>query len=661
MKSLWSDAEAAQFTGPLGARVYSSRLLGRDRSLVLHGGGNTSVKLRERNLFGEEEDVLYVKGSGWDLETIEPAGFTPVALGYVRKLAGLAQLSDPQMVNELNTHMLRAGAPSPSVETILHAILPHKYVDHTHADAVLSVSNAPEGEKRIREIYGDRVVVIPYIMAGFDLAAYCAREFPKQAGRSTVGMVLLSHGVFSFGADARASYELMIELVSMAEEYLARKKAWHIAPPTTKAHSGPDVAVNRDDIAQLRRAVSEQAGFPMILKVNESDKFRSFAQRPDVEKLSQQGPATPDHVIRTKPFPMLGRDVAGYAGRYREYFERFSAKAKDKKTMLDAAPRMALDPRHGFAAAGRTAKDAAIVEELYDHTIDVILRAEALGGWRALDQQHTFDIEYWDLEQAKLRKAASPPAFTGEVAVITGAASGIGKACVESFLKRGAAVVGLDRNPAIEAMWKRPDFLGLTCDLTDRKLVDESLEKAVKRFGGVDMLVLNAGIFPSSQSIQDIPAESWRSAMTVNVEANLLVMQACHALLQLAPRGGRIVVIGSKNVPAPGPGAAAYSASKAALNQLARVAALEWAKDGIRINSLHPNAVYDTALWTDEVLASRARAYNLTVEQYRKNNLLKTEVASKDVAELAAEMCGALFAKTTAAQVPVDGGNERVV
>ena len=656
MKSLWNDAEAAQFTGPLGPRVYTSRLLGRDRSLVLHGGGNTSVKLREKNLFGEEEDVLYVKGSGWDLETIEPAGFTPVALGYVRKLAGLPQLPDPQMVNELNTHMLRAGAPSPSVETILHAILPHKYVDHTHADAVLSVSNAPDGEKRIREIYGERVVVIPYIMAGFDLAAYCAREFPKQAGKNTVGMVLLSHGIFSFAADARESYELMIELVSMAEEYLARKKAWQVSLPAPKA-----ATVELEDIAKLRRAMSDQAGFPMVLKVNDSPKFLGFAQRPDVEKLSQQGPATPDHVIRTKPFPMLGRDVAGYAKRYREYFERLSAKAKEKKTMLDCAPRMALDPQLGFAAAGRTAKDTAIVEELYDHTIDVILRAEALGGWRALDQQHTFDIEYWDLEQAKLRKAGSAPAFAGEIAVVTGAASGIGKACVESFLKRGAAVVGLDRNPAIAEMFKRPDFLGVVCDLTDAGAINAGLQKAVRRFGGVDMLVLNAGIFPSSQSIQDIPAESWRSAMSVNVEANLLVMQACHALLKLAPRGGRIVVIGSKNVPAPGPGAAAYSASKAALNQLARVAALEWAKDGIRINSLHPNAVYDTALWTDEVLASRAKAYNLTVEQYKKNNLLKTEVASKDVAELAAEMCGSLFSKTTAAQVPVDGGNERVV
>ena len=255
MKSLWSDAEAAQYSGPLGPRVYTSRLLGRDKSLVLHGGGNTSVKLREKNLFGDEEDVLYVKGSGWDLETIEAPGFTPVALGYVRRLAQLGALTDPQMVNELNTHTLRAGAPSPSVETILHAILPHTYVDHTHADAVLSVSNAPEGEKRVREIYGDRVVVIPYIMAGFDLAAYCAREFPRQAGKQTIGMVLLSHGIFSFGGDARQSYERMIELVSMAEEYLQRKKAWHVSLASARQATS-----SRDELAQLRRSLSDQAG-----------------------------------------------------------------------------------------------------------------------------------------------------------------------------------------------------------------------------------------------------------------------------------------------------------------------------------------------------------------------------------------------------------------
>jgi rhamnose utilization protein RhaD (predicted bifunctional aldolase and dehydrogenase)/NAD(P)-dependent dehydrogenase (short-subunit alcohol dehydrogenase family) len=660
MKSLWNDAEAAEFSarfpGPLGPRVYTSRLLGRDKSLVLHGGGNTSVKVAEKNLFGEPEPVLYIKGSGWDLESIEPAGFTPVALDYVRRLARLPALPDPQMVNELNTHMLRAGAPSPSVETILHAILPHVYVDHTHADAVLSVSNSPRGEERIREIYGKRVVVIPYIMAGFDLAAHCAREFERQAGPETVGMVLLSHGIFSFGADARQSYERMIELVSMAERYLEKNGAWVVNPRPSRP-----AVVRRDEIATLRRAVADTAGFPVIVKVNDSDKFLGFAQHPDAGRLSQLGPATPDHVIRTKPVPMLGKDVAGYARSYRAYFERQAPQAKEKKTMLDAAPRMALDPAFGFAAVGRTARDAAIVEDLYDHTIDVILRAEALGGWRAVSERDIFDIEYWDLEQAKLRKAGSAPVFAGEVAIVTGAASGIGKACVEAFLKRGAAVVGLDRNAAIQALWQRPDYLGVACDLTDAAAIEAALDDAVKRFGGVDMLVLNAGIFPSSQPIQDIAASTWKGTMAVNVEANLVLMQRCHPLLKLAPRGGRIVVIGSKNVPAPGPGAAAYSASKAALNQLARVAALEWGKDGIRINSLHPNAVYDTALWTDDLLALRAKAYNLTVEQYKKNNLLKTEVASRDVAELAAEMCGPLFAKTTAAQVPIDGGNERVV
>jgi rhamnose utilization protein RhaD (predicted bifunctional aldolase and dehydrogenase)/NAD(P)-dependent dehydrogenase (short-subunit alcohol dehydrogenase family) len=656
MESLWNDAEAARFDGPLGPRVYTSRLLGRDKSLVLHGGGNTSVKLRGKNLFGEEHDVLYVKGSGWDLETIEAPGFAPVDLDYVRRLAALPALSDPQMVNELATHTLRAGAPAPSIETLLHAILPHRYVDHTHADAVLSISNSPDGEKRIRDIYGAKAVIIPYIMAGFDLAAYCAREFPKQAAKGTVGMVLLSHGVFSFGEDARESYERMIELVSMAEKYLQAHKAWSIGLPPA-----PASPFKREDVAKLRHDVSSAAGFPMLCLCNDSPRFLGFANHSQAASISQRGPATPDHVIRTKPLPMMGRDVAAFGAAYRAYFEASAKQAKEPKTMLDPAPRMALDRDFGFLAFGRSAKDARIVEELYEHTAEVILRAEALGGWRSLEPKHIFDIEYWDLEQAKLRKSGSPPVFSGEVAVVTGAASGIGKACAESFLRRGAAVVGLDRNPAIAELHRRPDYLGLVADLTDANAIGAALDAAVKRFGGVDMLVLNAGVFPPSAPLRSIPPDTLRSAMSVNVEAGLLVLQCTHPLLRLAPRGGRVVVIGTKNVHAPGPGAAAYSASKAALNQIARIATLEWAQDGIRVNTIHPDAVYDTGLWTEEVLAARAKAYNLTVDQYKKRNLLKTEVASRDVAEMAAEMCGPLFAKTTGAQVPLDGGNEKLV
>lgn len=656
MKSLWSDAEAARFTGALGPRVYTSRLLGRDKSLVLHGGGNTSVKLREKNVFGEEQEVLYVKGSGRDLETIDAEGFSPLDLQAMRRLAGLAQLSDTQMVNELAARRLRADAPSPSVESILHAILPHRYVDHTHADALLAISNSPDGEKRTREIYGDRVVVVPYAMAGFELASRCAREFPKQAGKRCIGMVLLSHGIFSFGEDAHESYERMIELVTMAEAYLKAKRAWEVG-----SDSGEEIKTSRREISELRRALSEQAGFPLIVKNSENRKLTAFARHPQQAKLSQSGPATPDHLLYTRPWPMLGRDAAAYAKRYKEYFGRHAAKAKASKTMLDPAPRMVLDPELGFLSAGRDAREAAVAEELYEHTVDVILRAEALGGWKAVGEDHLFDVEYWELEQAKLHKDHTALPFAGEITLVTGAASGIGKACVEAFTRRGAAVVALDRNPAVESMWQRHDVLGIACDLTDGAAVERSLDAAVRHFGGIDMLVLNAGVFPSSQPLQDIGAETWKSTMAVNVDASLHLMQLCHPFLKLAPRGGRVAVVGSRNVPAPGPGAAAYSASKAAMNQLARVAALEWAKDGIRINSLHPDAVYDTGLWTEAVLASRAKAYNLTVEQYKKRNLLKQEVSSKDVAELAAELCGPLFAKTTGAQIPVDGGNERVV
>ena len=657
MKSLWNDTEAAEYPGDLGLRVYTSRLLGRDKSLVLHGGGNTSVKIREKNLLGDEEDLLYVKGSGWDLETIEAAGLSPVRMDHLLRLAKLSELSDPQMVNELVTHMTRSSAPVPSVETILHAILPYKYVDHTHADAVVTITNTPGGEERIREVYGGSAVVIPYVMPGFDLARVCAERFPAGAGPETIGMVLLNHGIFSFGETARESYERMIHLVGLAEQYLARKGAWDVGPHPEKETTAPDPVA----VASLRNNLSKTAGFPMIVTSRRDARSLAFCRREDVETIARQGPATPDHVIRTKPLPMVGRDVEGYARAYREYFAGHAPHAKSQKTILDPAPRVVIDPELGLLTAGRTAKDAAIAAEIYEHTMDIIERATLLGGWRALSPRDLFDMEYWDLEQAKLKKAGNPPGFAGEVALVTGAASGIGRASVESLLARGAAVVGLDLSPAIIGMLPRKDFLGIRADVTKEEDLAASVAGAVAAFGGVDLLILNAGIFPSSRPIADLALDEWRRVMSVNLDANVALLRHCHPFLRLAPGGGRVVVIGSKNVPAPGPGAAAYSASKAALTQLARVAALEWGKDGIRINVLHPNAVFDTGVWTPEVLASRAASYGLTVEEYKRNNVLRVEVTSRDVAEAAAELCGPRFAKTTGAWLPVDGGNERVI
>ena len=366
-------------------------------------------------------------------------------------------------------------------------------------------------------------------------------------------------------------------------------------------------------------------------------------------------------MIRTKRLPMLGRDVAGYVESYKQYFQTYEPQAKERKTMLDAAPRVVLDPELGLCAVGRSAQETGIISDIYDHTIDIILCATALGGYRALPAKDIFDVEYWDLEQAKLRKGGKPLPFSGEVALVTGAASGIGKACVESLLARGAAVVALDLDAKVAVLKNGANFFGLQCDLTSEAQFKQALVQAVEKFGGLDMLVLNAGIFPGGCRIESLKTEEWQKVMRINLDANLMLMRECHPFLKLAPRGGRVVVIGSKNVPAPGPGAAAYSASKAALNQLARVAALEWGSDNIRINSLHPNAVFDTGLWTEEVLAARAKHYGLTVDEYKKNNVLKTEVTSRDVAELTAELCGALFAKTTGAQIPVDGGNDRVI
>ncbi len=546
MKSLWQQAEAAQYQGELGLRVYTSRLLGKDPSLVLHGGGNTSVKISQKNLVGEEENILYVKGSGWDLATIEEAGFSPVRMKHLLKLAKLPSLSDPQMVNELKTNLTLATAPSPSVETILHATLPYKYVDHTHADAVVTITNTANGQERIAEIYRDSVVIIPYVMPGFELALACAKKFAAEATENTIGMVLLNHGIFSFGSTARESYERMIHLVNRAETYLQRKKAI-LPPPEMKEMEEKTL---RYTLASLRHKLSTTAGFPLILSTHRNPKTLNFANREDIQKISQQGPATPDHVIRTKAIPMLGKDVEGYGEKYREYFKIHSSK---EHRILDPVPRVILDPELGMCTVGKNVKAANIVADIYDHTIDVIKSATALGGYQALPPKQLFEVEYWDLEQAKLRKGGKAPLFTGEIALVTGAASGIGKACVDSLLKRGAAVIGLDINDQVTSIWDCPDFYGLTCDVTNPQAAIKALEQAVRKFGGLDMLILNAGIFPGGCGIADLTDAQWRKVMAVNLDANLALMRESYPFLKLAPQGGRVVVVGSKNVPAPAP------------------------------------------------------------------------------------------------------------
>ncbi len=697
MTSRWVDDEAEAIADDVGLCAYASRLLGADPTLVLAGGGNSSVKTTEADVFGDPVEVLHVKGSGWDMAGLETGGLAPLRLATVARLAELPELSDSRMAAELKAASLDPGAPAPSVESILHAILPFRFVLHTHADAVLALTNTPDGEAQVKEAYGDDVVVVPYVMPGFVLALACAEAFPAQRHEGTVGMVLLNHGLFTFADDARTAYENHVALVDRARARLeAAERGDAIAGldgseapdedaldagafgagDATAFGSGSGAAVvgaeeptggEVDDagtlgaIAALRRDVSRVAGAPMVLRTAAGADAARLVRRPDLGTVSQVGPATPDHVLRTKRVPLVGRDVAGYARDYQAYVARHRGRLGDRAVVpVDAAPRVVLDPDLGPLVAGRRVSDAAAAAEILDHTAWVIERAQALGGYVTPSEADIFDVEYWELEQAKLARQPAPAALSGRVALVTGAASGIGRATAVALMAAGAAVVGIDLDdPASVAAG--PEFVGVQGDATDPDTIDRALTRAVRAYGGLDVVVVNAGVFPPPQPLAEVADDVWARTLGINAGGALAVLRAAHPFLRVSPVGGSVVVVASKNVPAPGTGAGAYSASKAALTQLARIAALEWGHDGIRVNVLHPDAVFDTALWTDDLIAERAAGYGLTPEQYRRRNVLGAEVTSAHVAAAAVALCGPAFSRTTGAQIAVDGGNDRVI
>ena len=656
MKNRWREQEARKSRNdPLALRVYTSRLLGQDPNLVLQGGGNTSVKMNVTNLFGEPEEVLYVKGSGWDLAAIERQGFAPVKLDLLKRMARLKHLSDTEMVKNQRAAMTDPSAPNPSVEAILHAIIPFQFVDHTHADSVVAVSNTKNGEARIKEIYGRDVLIVPYVMPGFSLARKVFEMTREIDWHRLKGMVLLHHGIFTFADDARTSYTRMIRLVTKAEDYLKGKRAViHFTKKSVK-----------EDLLQLagiRQIVSRVRKSAVIAKWSPGDRQVAFANHPKAGEIATRGPLTPDHVIRTKRIPLVigknpEKDITHFVREYQNYFIRHAAAGLKP---LDPAPRWVVWPGYGTIAFGTTLDEANIINDITEHTIDAILAAEKLGGWQALPEKDIFEVEYWELEQAKLNKSAKAPVFQGKVALVTGAASGIGKACVETLCAQGAVVAALDIDPAITKIFKQPGVMGIICDVTKQGEIVRAVNATVRRFGGLDILVSNAGIFPPSATIAQMDQTSWQKSIDINLSSHQALMRACIPYLELGIDPA-VVIIASKNVPAPGPGAGAYSVAKAGLTQLARVAALELAAKNIRVNVVHPNQVFDTAIWTPKVLEARAQHYKMSVPEYKTSNLLKTEITSKDVANLVCAMAGPIFSKTTGAQVPIDGGNERVI
>jgi rhamnose utilization protein RhaD (predicted bifunctional aldolase and dehydrogenase)/NAD(P)-dependent dehydrogenase (short-subunit alcohol dehydrogenase family) len=662
----WRDADAEAWAAAspdrdLGVRVYTSRLLGAEPSLVLCGGGNTSVKSTLRDLFGQPRAVLWVKGSGADLAEVTAAGFAPVDLLGARRLLELRNLSDTAMLRALRLLRLDPEAPTPSCEALLHAFLPARFIEHTHADAVLAILDSRHGSQLAAEIWGADHLIVPYVKPGFDLARL-VRELWLAAGADAArwtGLVLLHHGIFTFGESARQSYQRMLGSVERARRRLVAARRPAAAAPSRRTPS-PWTSL---ELAALRRDVSRLAGKPLIATTDHGAVAGAQSSDARLRRALARGPITPDHVLRTKPWPLAVATaaattaaVARYGEDYAAYFTQHAAGRQLEQ--LDPAPRVALLQRAGLVGFGETARAAGAALAIATHTAATAAAAQALGGYRPLAASELFEVEYWELEQAKLKNATSPAALAGRVALVSGAARGIGAACLEALRRRGAAVVGIDRQPLGIA---GTDVLAVRGDATNEATLRRALERTVERFGGLDVLVLNLGVFTAGEEIEAISSATWQRAFTCNVDAGFRLLRAAIPALAQAPFGASVIVIGSRNVLAPGPGAAAYSASKAALTQLARVAALELAPHGVRVNVLHPDAVFDTDLWNAELLAQRARHYGLSVEQYKRRNLLACEVRARDVGELAAALATDLFAKTTGAQIPVDGGSDRVV
>jgi len=657
MKNLWTRKEANLYSkSDLNLRVYSSRLLGRNPELVLHGGGNTSVKGQYKNIFGETIETLFIKGSGWDLISIEEDGFAPVDLNYLIRLAQLNKLTDSQMVVEQKLATLKPSAPNPSVEAILHALIPHKFVDHTHADAVLSITNTPDGRKKIHQIYDKDILIVPYVMPGFILAKKIA-ELTKNIDWNTLtGMILLNHGVFSFGNDAKTSYDRMINIVSKAEEYLKSEKVWR---KYEKSTSKPDLLT----LARIRKKASEMTGKACLARLNDSAEAVGFSKMEAAKYLCLKGTLTPDHVIRTKPFAWIIKDdiaasAKDFIKRYNAYFQK--NKSKDI-TKLDNGPKWALWPRYGTVCFGTSKKQAQIVSDINRHTLRAMQTSFNLDNWKPISFRDLFDVEYWELEQAKLKKDIQPPEFQGKIALITGAASGIGNACARKLLENGCVVVGLDKNRKVTGLFDEfNDYKGLYCDLTKTVDIKKAVSSCVKEFGGIDIIVSNAGVFSSSANLESIDDKKWKQDLDINLSTHHRILRECIPYLKLGIDPA-IIFMGSRNVGAPGPGAGTYTIAKSGLTQMSRLAAIELSKYNIRVNTVHPDCVYDTNVWSDKILKARAKQYELSVSEYKRRNLLKTDVSSADVAELVAFFASTKSSKTTGAQIPIDGGNDRII
>lgn len=686
MQNLWSQSEARGMS-PLETLVYATRLIGGNPKLALWGGGNTSLKLKERDFLGREVDVLRVKATGANMATIDEKGFAGVRLQDVLAFRSRDEMSDEEMVDILDRTLMEPRGPRPSVETFLHAFIPEPVVLHSHANAILALADNVKAEELVQEVFGGQVPTVGYVRPGFPLARDVAAAYEAHPGAP--GLIMLRHGLVTWGQTAEEAYRRHIDIVTRAEEAIERARSgrtvFHprsFAAPRVSREGDPAAGpkARRDAAAQLlpvlRGLVSRRE--PLVVRFDDSEAVLAFVDSEEAAALSQVGPVTPDHMLYTKrvacyvpvddPGDIQGvidavkASVAAYEEAYRAYVE---ARNHQGLPMLDPAPRVILVPGIGMFTTGKSAREAGIVRDLYTAGIEVIHNATALGQYASLTVDEAFAAEYWPLELYKLSLKPKGGELAGKIGLVTGGARGIGRAIARKLLAEGAHVVVTDRDVAqLEAACKELEqefptrVAGVPMDVTRHDDVQRAFREAVLAFGGLDILVSNAGIAPTGAVI-DMPLEVWERSFAVNSTGHFLVSQAAVRIMKAQGIGGAIVFNCTKNVVVPGPQFAAYSAAKAAEAQLARVLAIEHGPDKIRVNMVNPDSVF-TDLWSAEVRQDRARAYGIRVEEledyYRKQTLLRESVTPEDVANAVFFLVSEASAKTTGCMIPVDGG-----
>lgn len=653
----------------LALRLYTSRLIGQDPDLVMHGGGNTSIKLQARDVFGQDVAVIHIKGSGADLGQITAVGMPAVRMDTLLRLRSLPDLSDENMVNIQRSSLIDSSAPNPSVETLLHAWIPHKVVDHTHATAFLALANLPEVASATREIFGGRMALVPYIMPGFALAKAAAAIY--DADPSVEGLLLINHGHFTWGPDAKDSYDRLIAHTNEVEAWLADRRSGPVHPGTAL----PDA-----DLAKvlpiLRGAIAahlpDGASLP-VFDLRANDAARAFLQRPDVADLASRGVATPDHVIRTKGHPLvltrsmlvggaaeIGAAVRGFVDAYHAYFARQAPRFGGTKTELTPTPGLIWIEGAGVVGVGADAAAARIAADIGEQTIRVMQDGEAAGGFRPIPEADMFECEYWSLEQAKLGKGKAP-VFRGQVVLITGGAGAIGLATAKAFAALGATLflVDLDAAALAEALnTLGPDHGGQACDITARGAAEQAFAACVARFGGLDIVISNAGAAMVGD-VATLPDAVLRESFELNFFAHLAFAQAATAVFraQSGARGvgsGQILINVSKQAVNPGRGFAAYGLPKATTFFLLRQLALELGGEGIRVNGVNADRIR-SGLLTEDMIATRAAARKVDAATYMAGNLLGREVEARHVAEAFVMLARAT--RTTAHVMTVDGGN----